>query len=81
MPTILSAQRQGRQGATRPARKRQGFWLMGSKAWVLVMFTMLASTLPVHALIISARRRRGDFKAELARSERGESLAHGDDLN
>ena len=54
--------------------------MMGSKAWVLVMFTMLASTLPVHALIISALRRRGDIKADLARSERGESLAHGDDL-
>jgi hypothetical protein len=44
------------------------------------MFTMLASTLPVHALIISVLRRRGDVKADLTRSERGESLAHGDDL-
>ena len=53
---------------------------MGSKAWVLVMFMMLASTLPVHALIISARRRRGGSRADTARSEPGESLAHGDDL-
>jgi hypothetical protein len=33
---------------------------MGFKAWGLVLFTILASTLPVHALIISARSRRDD---------------------
>lgn len=33
---------------------------MVAKAWGLVTFTMLASALPVHALIVSARRRRPD---------------------
>ena len=42
---------------------------MGSKAWGLVMFTLLASALPVHALIISARRRRSDVKAKASRAK------------
>jgi hypothetical protein len=44
---------------------------MGSKAWILVMFTMLACTLPVHALIISARRLRPDADSIARDSNKG----------
>ncbi len=48
---------------------------MGSNAWVLVMFTLLASALPVHALIVTAHRRRADARARIARDKRAEAAA------
>lgn len=59
-----------RRRSQREQRQHRGFAIMGSKAWGLVMFTLLASALPVHALIISARRGRADVKARIARDKR-----------
>ena len=46
-----------------------GSGYMGSTAWSFFIFVLLACVMPVHALIVSARRGRTDFKAEAARRE------------